>query len=218
MRIGKRDVTHQPVRRHRPILAWRPRWRTLNQGKRINRIGRRNPIRHPAGANPTIACCVQRQSRVARWFVFKPKIKIWIKFRGPWRGKCCHILWPFGIFYCHLVYFIAVWCSLWSFGIYFPFWYVCTKKNLATLRQSFEKTHNQFTFPPNLSSTHTHRCVQSTYVQQIWVLNLSGWRRPKCSPIHSKWKFLRICYRGKSSPTGEYSPNLVNLVPLDIQW
>jgi hypothetical protein len=28
---------------------------------------------------------------------------------------------------------IAVWYSLWSFSIPFPFWYVCTKKNLATL-------------------------------------------------------------------------------------
>jgi hypothetical protein len=33
---------------------------------------------------------------------------------------------PFGIFN-------AVWCSVWSFGISFPFWYVWTKKNLATL-------------------------------------------------------------------------------------
>jgi hypothetical protein len=40
-----------------------------------------------------------------------------------------------------LVYFMAVWYilwpfgigSLWSFGIYFPFWYIETKKNLATL-------------------------------------------------------------------------------------
>jgi hypothetical protein len=28
---------------------------------------------------------------------------------------------------------MAVWCSLWSFGIFFPFWYVWTKKNLATM-------------------------------------------------------------------------------------
>jgi hypothetical protein len=28
---------------------------------------------------------------------------------------------------------MAVWCSLWSFGIFFPFWYVLTEKNLATL-------------------------------------------------------------------------------------
>jgi hypothetical protein len=28
---------------------------------------------------------------------------------------------------------MAVWYSLWSFDIFFPFWYVYTKKNLATL-------------------------------------------------------------------------------------
>jgi hypothetical protein len=28
---------------------------------------------------------------------------------------------------------MAVWYSLLSFGIFFPFWYACTKKNLATL-------------------------------------------------------------------------------------
>jgi hypothetical protein len=28
---------------------------------------------------------------------------------------------------------MAVWYSLWSFGIFFPFWNVWTKKNLATL-------------------------------------------------------------------------------------
>jgi hypothetical protein len=28
---------------------------------------------------------------------------------------------------------MAVWYSLWSFGIFFQFWYVWTKKNLATL-------------------------------------------------------------------------------------
>jgi hypothetical protein len=42
-------------------------------------------------------------SRVARWFVFKQKIPILVKFGGPWNGNCCYILWPFGIFYGHLV-------------------------------------------------------------------------------------------------------------------
>jgi hypothetical protein len=28
---------------------------------------------------------------------------------------------------------MVFWYTLWSFGIFFPFWYVCTKKNLATL-------------------------------------------------------------------------------------
>jgi hypothetical protein len=26
--------------------------------------------------------------RVARWFIFKPKIPIWVKSGGPWSGKC----------------------------------------------------------------------------------------------------------------------------------
>jgi hypothetical protein len=33
----------------------------------------------------------------------------------------------------HLVSYKAVWYSLRSFGKFFPFWYVWTKKNLATL-------------------------------------------------------------------------------------
>jgi hypothetical protein len=27
------------------------------------------------------------ESRVARWFVFKPKIQIWVNFGGPCKGK-----------------------------------------------------------------------------------------------------------------------------------
>jgi hypothetical protein len=30
--------------------------------------------------------------RVARWFVFKPKIPIWINFGGPLNEKCLYIL------------------------------------------------------------------------------------------------------------------------------
>jgi hypothetical protein len=45
-------------------------------------------------------------SRVARWFILRPKIpNVWYN------------VWPFGIV-----------C-----GIFFPFWYVWSKKNLATL-------------------------------------------------------------------------------------
>jgi hypothetical protein len=31
-------------------------------------------------------------NRVARWFVFKPKIPIWVNFGGPLNGKCWHII------------------------------------------------------------------------------------------------------------------------------
>jgi hypothetical protein len=39
-----------------------------------------------------------------------------------------NILRPFGIIYGRFGI-----CSLWSFGVFFPFWYIWTKKNLATL-------------------------------------------------------------------------------------
>jgi hypothetical protein len=52
----------------------------------------------------------EEESRVARWFVFKPKIPIWVNFGGHWNGKCCYsltiiwnILWPFAIMYGSLV-------------------------------------------------------------------------------------------------------------------
>jgi hypothetical protein len=38
-----------------------------------------------------------------------------------------YILWPFGIFYGHLVYFMAIWYILWSFGIFYGhlvIWYI----------------------------------------------------------------------------------------------
>jgi hypothetical protein len=38
-----------------------------------------------------------RRTRVARWYIFKQKIPIWVNFGGPWNGKV-------GIFYCHLDY------------------------------------------------------------------------------------------------------------------
>jgi hypothetical protein len=36
-------------------------------------------------------------SSVARWYIFKPKISIWVNFGGPQNGKCWNR------------YFIAVW-------------------------------------------------------------------------------------------------------------
>jgi hypothetical protein len=49
------------------------------------------------------------ECRVARWFILIPKIPIWVNFGGPWNGKCWYVFWPFGIFYGHLVQFMAVW-------------------------------------------------------------------------------------------------------------
>jgi hypothetical protein len=68
--------------------------------------------------------------RVARWYIFKPKITIWVNLGGPLNGKCWY-------FYATLEYVLAIWYILWSFGnsvvicLIFP--HLCVNKNLATL-------------------------------------------------------------------------------------
>jgi hypothetical protein len=48
---------------------------------------------------------------VARWFVFKPKIPVWVNFGGCCDGRW-NILLPFGLFYGHLAYFTTFWYIL----------------------------------------------------------------------------------------------------------
>jgi hypothetical protein len=56
-------------------------------------------------------------TRVARWFVFQPKIPNWEKFSEPQIGKYWNILWPFGKFYGYLGHFVTIWYILCSFGM-----------------------------------------------------------------------------------------------------
>jgi hypothetical protein len=58
-------------------------------------------------------------NRVARWFVFKPKIPILVKYGGPWNIKCCYFLCPFGIFMAIRYNLQPFGLFLWSFGIVF---------------------------------------------------------------------------------------------------
>jgi hypothetical protein len=55
--------------------------------------------------------------RVARWFVFKPKIPIWVNFGGSCYGKSWYILWPLETLFGHLVYFVVIWYIFRHFGI-----------------------------------------------------------------------------------------------------
>jgi hypothetical protein len=76
----------------------------------------------------------------------KPKIPILVNFGGPCNVRCWY-------FYGHFAYFKAKWYILCPFGtvcgllvhfsvlVYFPFWYVVPRKNLATLVQSEAKSH-----------------------------------------------------------------------------
>jgi hypothetical protein len=63
----------------------------------------------------------------------KPKIEIWVNFGGSCNGRCWHIICAFEIFDSHLVYIMAIWYNLLSFGIFFPVVVYCTKKNQVTL-------------------------------------------------------------------------------------
>jgi hypothetical protein len=45
------------------------------------------------------------ESRVARWFVFKPKIPLWVNFGGPY----IYVLENVCVFYGHLEYFMEIW-------------------------------------------------------------------------------------------------------------
>jgi hypothetical protein len=63
---------------------------------------------------------LENGQRVARWFVFKPKIPIRVNFGGASIGKCFYVLWPFGIFYGDWGYFMTIWYILYSFCAFFP--------------------------------------------------------------------------------------------------
>jgi hypothetical protein len=62
-------------------------------------------------------------TRVARWYIFKSKIKIWVDFGGSCNGSCLYIIWPFGllwqfyIFCGHLVHYIVLWYIFPRFGV-----------------------------------------------------------------------------------------------------
>jgi hypothetical protein len=56
-----------------------------------------------------------------RWYVFKKKA--WVNFGGPWHEKRWYILWPFGLYYGRLVYFMDIWYILWQFCNLVAIWY-----------------------------------------------------------------------------------------------
>jgi hypothetical protein len=55
---------------------------------------------------------------------FQTKIPIWINFGGHWIGKAGYILWSFGMFYGHLLSFMAICYVLWPFGNLKAIWYI----------------------------------------------------------------------------------------------
>jgi hypothetical protein len=64
------------------------------------------------------------------------------KFWMSCNGRCWFILWPFGQFSRHLLYFMAIWYALWSFAIFSPFWYVAPRKIWQPWSKSVQNLNN----------------------------------------------------------------------------
>jgi hypothetical protein len=56
-------------------------------------------------------------NRVARLFIFKPKLPIWVNLGGSCNGKSWYILLLLNVFWWHLVYFVVIWYIFLRFGI-----------------------------------------------------------------------------------------------------
>jgi hypothetical protein len=75
---------------------------------------------YPGGTWTRLVCFsgwCEAPRRVARWYICKPKIPIWIKFWGTWNGKCCYI-------FAYLEYVMDIWFIVWSFGNFLVIWYI----------------------------------------------------------------------------------------------
>jgi hypothetical protein len=72
-----------------------------------------------------LICLIDRY-RVARWYIFKPKIPNWANLEGPCNGRCWYILWPFSLLYGYfvyavviMVYFVVIWSIFPRFGMFY---------------------------------------------------------------------------------------------------
>jgi hypothetical protein len=101
--------------------------------------------------------------RVARWYIFKPKIPIWINFGGPFMA-IWSILPPLGIVCGHLVYF----------GIFFPFWYVVPRKIWQPWFRSLHELLIQ-TFFCLLWKKWNEHLVAFSGLQMFFFKQLNGW-------------------------------------------
>jgi hypothetical protein len=67
--------------------------------------------------------------RVARWFVFKPRVLIWVNLGGPWIEKV-------GILCGHLKYITAIRYILWQLGSLVAIWYIFSRFGLLCKEKS----------------------------------------------------------------------------------
>jgi hypothetical protein len=78
-----------------------------------------------ASSNVTVRIDFVITASVARWYVFKPNVQIWVNFGRTCNGRSWYFLRPFCLVSGQMVYFMAI---LWSFGIFLQFRYVVPRK------------------------------------------------------------------------------------------
>jgi hypothetical protein len=61
---------------------------------------------------------IELADRVARWYIFKQKILMWVNFGWSCNGRFWYILCPFVQFHSYLEYLVAIWYDL-LFFVYF---------------------------------------------------------------------------------------------------
>jgi hypothetical protein len=115
---------------------------------------------------------IHDRARVARWFIFKPKIPIWVNFGVPWIGKCWYILWQSVLFYGHLGYSMTIWSILCLFGSFFRFVYHVPRKIWQpwTGQRTSAFVANPFTAPKNIMA-HFFQ-IRSCFFQKCWLSHL----------------------------------------------
>jgi hypothetical protein len=68
--------------------------------------------------------------RVARWFIFKQKIQIWVNFERPRMEMLVYFT------YGHLEYFTVIWYTLWPFGNVVVIWYIFPRLGMLCQEKS----------------------------------------------------------------------------------
>jgi hypothetical protein len=121
-------------------IIWRPFGKLHSYLVHFPRFGM---LYHEKSGNPLLLClqihlrieylhtalCPVNRVRVARWFVFNPKIQFLVNFVGSCNGRCRYILWSLSPIY------ILAFYILWTFGVvrgnlvyFFLFWYFAPRK------------------------------------------------------------------------------------------
>jgi hypothetical protein len=139
-------------------------------------------------------------TRVARGYNFRLKIPIWVNFGGTCNGRW-DILWSFGQFSSHLVYFMVFWYILWPFLMFYK---EKSCNSDAHMRQDTRQTNMAFFVLPmsGASPQLLKACLHETQIlgqttQSVGQRNLSDDKKLKlfnfCHPMQNSCHPTQMC-------------------------